>query len=120
MAVLEVRIGGQIHSHVIELVQGETVPVPFYLYRDGIGLSLTGATVTFSALWMGEALGLQHTEDQPTAWTDTSTVAIDEFTCTPDADQSANAGKGTFTPTTAMYTAAPPGKYRYQFKAVSL
>ena len=51
-------------------------------------------------------------------WRGGATVALEGFTCTADADQATNPGKLTFTPTTAFYTACPPGEYRAQYKVI--
>lgn len=99
----------------IELSYGETVPVAVTLMRNGVGVSLTGATITLALVWDKESLGLDFGPWQPSAWSPASTVALEDFTCTADGDQSANPGKLTFTPTTAFYTACPPGRYRPQF-----
>jgi hypothetical protein len=102
----------------INLGYGETVAVAVTLRRDGVGTSISGATVTLSLVWDKEPLGREFGPAQPTEWNAGSTLALEAFTCTPDADQSANPGKLTFTPTTAFYTACPPGVYRMQFKCI--
>ena len=102
-------------SHIIELSYGETVPVSVTLKRNGTGITLTGSTTTLSLVWTGESLGLSFAAEQSTSWDAGSTLAIEAFTCTNDADQSTNPGVLTFTPTTTFYTTVLPGVYRVQF-----
>ena len=99
----------------INLAYKSTVPVPVVLRNDGAGVDLAGATITLTVVWMGEDLGVSYDLLTPTSYAPGSTVAIEDFACTPDADQTNNKGKLTFTPTTAFYAAAPPGWWRYQF-----
>jgi hypothetical protein len=105
-------------AHEVELTWGATRPVSFYLMNDGVGISLAGATITLSALWTGEQSGHTFESEAPTSWIPRSTVAIEDFECTPDADQSANPGLASFTPTTNMYAGAPPGVYLLQFYVI--
>lgn len=104
-------------SRVIEVSSGETVPVDLVVERDGVPVPLTGATVTFSAIWHSEWRGRQYTSSQPTAPTSTgSTVKINGSACVIDADQVTNPGKLTWTP--AVGDTDVPGNYFYQLTVV--
>lgn len=105
-------------EHSIELVRGSTVPVPLTVRNNGVGQSVSGGTVTFSAVWLGEYLGRQFVSEQPTTYTPEATVVIDEDSCTNDPDQSANPGKVTWTPSSTTWESVFPGRYRWQLKVV--